>query len=93
MSYYDGIESDLHNTLHSKYMDTEIDFQWNIFLFVFVFSLSYLLLNLKLYLCMLFIIADLKLTLGYHFDRDLGNSNLSGHLVPELGKLEYLQYL
>ncbi|KAG6411813.1 hypothetical protein SASPL_129897 [Salvia splendens] len=24
---------------------------------------------------------------------DLGNSNLSGHLVPELGKLEYLQYL
>ncbi|KAH6826658.1 Leucine-rich repeat family protein [Perilla frutescens var. hirtella] len=25
--------------------------------------------------------------------RDLGNSNLSGHLVPELGKLEYLQYL
>ncbi|KAI9079466.1 hypothetical protein K1719_038548 [Acacia pycnantha] len=25
--------------------------------------------------------------------RDLGNSNLSGHLVPELGKLEHLQYL
>ncbi|XP_073278797.1 leucine-rich repeat protein 1-like [Primulina huaijiensis] len=24
---------------------------------------------------------------------DLGNSNLSGHLVPELGKLEHLQYL
>ncbi|KAG2311223.1 hypothetical protein Bca4012_025675 [Brassica carinata] len=24
---------------------------------------------------------------------DLGNSNLSGHLAPELGKLEYLQYL
>ncbi|PKI73287.1 hypothetical protein CRG98_006225 [Punica granatum] len=24
---------------------------------------------------------------------DLGNSNLSGHLVPELGKLERLQYL
>lgn len=24
---------------------------------------------------------------------DLGNSNLSGHLVAELGKLEYLQYL
>ncbi|XP_076915045.1 leucine-rich repeat protein 1-like [Bidens hawaiensis] len=24
---------------------------------------------------------------------DLGNSKLSGHLVPELGKLEYLQYL
>ncbi|CBI24381.3 hypothetical protein VitviT2T_008676 [Vitis vinifera] len=24
---------------------------------------------------------------------DLGNSNLSGHLVPELGKLKYLQYL
>ncbi|KAG8045231.1 hypothetical protein GUJ93_ZPchr0008g12920 [Zizania palustris] len=24
---------------------------------------------------------------------DLGNSNLSGHLVPELGHLEYLQYL
>ncbi|KAL1531122.1 Leucine-rich repeat protein 1 [Salvia divinorum] len=24
---------------------------------------------------------------------DLGNSNLSGQLVPELGKLEYLQYL
>ncbi|EYU35664.1 hypothetical protein ABFS82_10G145900 [Erythranthe guttata] len=24
---------------------------------------------------------------------DLGNSNLSGHLVPELGKLENLQYL
>ncbi|KAF5727567.1 hypothetical protein HS088_TW22G01263 [Tripterygium wilfordii] len=24
---------------------------------------------------------------------DLGNSNLSGHLVPELGKLDYLQYL
>ncbi|KAK9154540.1 hypothetical protein Sjap_002020 [Stephania japonica] len=24
---------------------------------------------------------------------DLGNSNLSGHLVPELGKLEQLQYL
>ncbi|KAL0346091.1 UNVERIFIED_CONTAM: Leucine-rich repeat protein 1 [Sesamum radiatum] len=30
---------------------------------------------------------------GYHLARDLGNSNLSGHLVPELGKLEYLQYL
>lgn len=93
VSYYDGIEPDLHNTLHSKYMDTEIDFQWNIFLFVFVFWLLSLLLNLKLYLCMPFIIADLKLTLDYHFDRDLGNSNLSGHLVPELGKLEYLQYL
>ncbi|EXB54658.1 hypothetical protein L484_022519 [Morus notabilis] len=25
--------------------------------------------------------------------RDLGNSNLSGYLVPELGKLEHLQYL
>ncbi|KAG7023886.1 Leucine-rich repeat protein 1, partial [Cucurbita argyrosperma subsp. argyrosperma] len=25
--------------------------------------------------------------------RDLGNSNLSGHLVPELGRLEHLQYL
>ncbi|KAF9665367.1 hypothetical protein SADUNF_Sadunf16G0115300 [Salix dunnii] len=24
---------------------------------------------------------------------DLGNSNLSGHLVPELGRLEHLQYL
>lgn len=24
---------------------------------------------------------------------DLGNSNLSGHLVPDLGKLEHLQYL
>ncbi|XP_051141923.1 leucine-rich repeat protein 1-like [Andrographis paniculata] len=24
---------------------------------------------------------------------DLGNSNLSGHLVPELGKLEHLEYL
>ncbi|GMI81834.1 hypothetical protein like AT5G21090 [Hibiscus trionum] len=24
---------------------------------------------------------------------DLGNSNLSGHLVPEIGKLEHLQYL
>ncbi|CAF2367416.1 unnamed protein product, partial [Brassica napus] len=24
---------------------------------------------------------------------DLGNSNLSGHLTPELGKLEHLQYL
>ncbi|KAF7815516.1 leucine-rich repeat protein 1-like [Senna tora] len=24
---------------------------------------------------------------------DLGNSNLSGHLVPELGKLKHLQYL
>ncbi|KAG2300013.1 hypothetical protein Bca52824_036485 [Brassica carinata] len=24
---------------------------------------------------------------------DLGNSNLSGHLAPELGKLEHLQYL
>ncbi|PNT70359.1 hypothetical protein BRADI_2g10816v3 [Brachypodium distachyon] len=24
---------------------------------------------------------------------DLGNSNLSGHLVPELGHLEHLQYL
>ncbi|XP_010503051.1 PREDICTED: somatic embryogenesis receptor kinase 1 [Camelina sativa] len=24
---------------------------------------------------------------------DLGNSNLSGHLVPELGKLQHLQYL
>ncbi|KAL8208473.1 hypothetical protein R6Q57_007885 [Mikania cordata] len=24
---------------------------------------------------------------------DLGNSKLSGHLVPEIGKLEYLQYL
>ncbi|KAA8516311.1 hypothetical protein F0562_016604 [Nyssa sinensis] len=24
---------------------------------------------------------------------DLGNSNLSGHLVPELGQLEHLQYL
>ncbi|KAL9232696.1 hypothetical protein vseg_007775 [Gypsophila vaccaria] len=24
---------------------------------------------------------------------DLGNTNLSGHLVPELGKLEHLQYL
>jgi len=24
---------------------------------------------------------------------DLGNSNLSGHLVPELGKLDHLQYL
>ncbi|CAA3023139.1 leucine-rich repeat protein 1-like [Olea europaea var. sylvestris] len=24
---------------------------------------------------------------------DLGNSNLSGHLVPELGKLEHLQYM
>ncbi|KAK8645622.1 hypothetical protein V6N13_119446 [Hibiscus sabdariffa] len=24
---------------------------------------------------------------------DLGNSNLSGHLVPELGKLEHLRYL
>ncbi|GLT33822.1 hypothetical protein SLA2020_083810 [Shorea laevis] len=24
---------------------------------------------------------------------DLGNSNLSGHLVPELGKLEHLQFL
>ncbi|KAL6530622.1 Leucine-rich repeat protein 1 [Orobanche minor] len=24
---------------------------------------------------------------------DLGNANLSGHLVPELGKLEHLQYL
>lgn len=34
-----------------------------------------------------------KLTLDYHLDRDLGNSNLSGHLVAELGKLEYLQYL
>ncbi|KAK4381982.1 Leucine-rich repeat protein 1 [Sesamum angolense] len=30
---------------------------------------------------------------GYHLARDLGNSNLSGHLVPELGKLEHLQYL
>lgn len=28
-----------------------------------------------------------------NFRRDLGNSNLSGHLVPELGKLEHLQYL
>lgn len=93
VSYYDGLESDLHNTLHSKYMDTEIDFHWNIFLFVFVYWLSSLLLYLELYLCMLFMIADLKLTLGYHLDRDLGNSNLSGHLVPELGKLEYLQYL
>ena len=37
--------------------------------------------------------CDPKLTLGYRLDRDLGNSNLSGHLVPELGKLEYLQYL
>ena len=27
------------------------------------------------------------------FCRDLGSSNLSGHLVPELGKLEHLQYL
>ncbi|RWR75927.1 somatic embryogenesis receptor kinase 1 [Cinnamomum micranthum f. kanehirae] len=27
------------------------------------------------------------------WERDLGNSNLSGHLVPELGKLEHLQYL
>ncbi|XP_028767132.1 leucine-rich repeat protein 1-like [Neltuma alba] len=26
-------------------------------------------------------------------DSDLGNSNLSGHLVPELGNLEHLQYL
>ena len=25
--------------------------------------------------------------------RDLGNSNLSGSLVPELGQLEHLQYL
>uniref|UniRef100_A0A453FRE2 Disease resistance R13L4/SHOC-2-like LRR domain-containing protein n=1 Tax=Aegilops tauschii subsp. strangulata TaxID=200361 RepID=A0A453FRE2_AEGTS len=28
-----------------------------------------------------------------HPPRDLGNLNLSGHLVPELGKLEHLQYL
>ena len=27
------------------------------------------------------------------FYKDLGNSNLSGHLVPKLGKLEHLQYL
>jgi hypothetical protein len=26
-------------------------------------------------------------------NRDLGNLNLYGHLVPELGKLEHLQYL
>uniref|UniRef100_A0A0D9V6X5 Uncharacterized protein n=1 Tax=Leersia perrieri TaxID=77586 RepID=A0A0D9V6X5_9ORYZ len=26
-------------------------------------------------------------------NRDLGNLNLSGHLVPELGKLDHLQYL
>lgn len=33
--------------------------------------------------------------LGIHpsSNRDLGNLNLSGHLVPELGKLDHLQYL
>ena len=29
----------------------------------------------------------------FSYCRDLGNSNLAGHLVPELGKLEHLQYL
>ncbi|KAJ8430964.1 hypothetical protein Cgig2_003548 [Carnegiea gigantea] len=33
------------------------------------------------------------LMLCVHSCRDLGNSNLSGHLVPDLGKLEHLQYL
>jgi hypothetical protein len=31
--------------------------------------------------------------LDIFYNRDLGNLNLSGHLVPELGKLEHLQYL
>ncbi|KAK6127159.1 hypothetical protein DH2020_039088 [Rehmannia glutinosa] len=45
------------------------------------------------------VFMDLFLSVGlsnlsfYDLDRDLGNSNLSGHLVPELGKLEHLQYL
>ncbi|XVF05651.1 hypothetical protein REPUB_Repub05bG0191100 [Reevesia pubescens] len=29
----------------------------------------------------------------FQYNLDLGNSHLSGHLVPELGKLEHLQYL
>lgn len=48
-------------------------------------------------ICMFWLLCDvvfLKLIiLSYMFHRDLGNSNLSGQLVPELAKLEHLRYL
>lgn len=44
-----------------------------------------------------FFTDDITYDTSWHFltpsCSDLGNSNLSGHLVPELGHLEHLQYL
>ncbi|KAI9079503.1 hypothetical protein K1719_038585 [Acacia pycnantha] len=43
--------------------------------------------------CFFYILYSLNRCLLSNNISDLGNSNLSGHLVPELGKLEILKYL